>query len=126
MVTKERASGEGRETACKAEREYARRASLLPARIMHDSASRRALQASEEIELWRIGSSMAEGRETMGCGPAWVRSLPAEAPQVSRAFDVEDNPFLFKQLLLVSSRTDFTLGVDHPLPGDRGLWMVIT
>ena len=100
--------------------------SLLHARIIHGSVSLRALQASEEIELWLIGSSMAEERETMGGGPGWIRSLPAEASEVGRAFGVEDNPFLFEQLLLVSSRTDFPLGVDNPLPGDRWLWMVIT
>ncbi len=93
---------------------------------MHGSASLRELQASEEIELWLIGSSMVEERETMGCGPGWIRSLPAEASEVGSTFGVEDNTFLFEQLLLVSSRTDFTLGVDHTLPGDRWLWMVIT
>ena len=61
----------------------------------------------------------------MGCGPGWIRSLPAEASEVGRAFGVEDNTFLFEQLLLVSSRTDFALGVDNALPGDRWLWMVI-
>ena len=50
----------------------------------------------EEIELWFIGSSVAEERETMGCGPGWIRSLPAEASEVSRAFGVEDNAFLFE------------------------------
>ena len=83
-------------------------------------------ETSEEIELWLLGSTMAEERETMGCGPGWIRSLPAEASEVGRAFGVEDNTFLFEQLLLVSSRTDFALGVDHPLPGDRWLWMVVT
>jgi hypothetical protein len=87
---------------------------------------RRALQTSEEIELWLIGSAMVEERETTGCGPVWIRSLPAEASEVSRTFGVEDNTFLFEQLLLVASRTDFTLGVDDSLPGDRWLWMVIT
>jgi hypothetical protein len=99
--------------------------SLLHARFIHGSAALRELQASEEIELWLIGSSMAEERETMGCGPSWIRSLPAEASEVGRAFGIEGNAFLFEQLLLVSSRTDFTLGIDDPLPGDRGLWMVI-
>jgi hypothetical protein len=99
--------------------------SLLPARIIHGFASLRELPTLEEIELWLIGSSMAEERETMGCGPGWIRSLPAEPSEVSRAFGVEDNLFLFEQLLLVSSRTDFPLGVDNPLPGDRWLWMVI-
>ena len=83
-------------------------------------------QASEELELWRIGSTMVEEREPMGCSPGWIRPLPAEASQVGNTFGVEDDPFLFEQLLLVSSRTDFALGVDHPLPGDRWLWMVIT
>jgi len=95
--------------------------SLLHARITHDSAA-----LSEEIELWCIGSSVAEERETMGCGPGWIRSLPAETLEVGRTFGVEDKPFLFEQLLLVSSRTDFTLGVDNPLPGYRWLWRVIT
>jgi hypothetical protein len=81
---------------------------------------------SEEIELWLIGSSLAKERETMGCGPGWIGPLPAEASEIGRAFGVEDNPFLFEQLPLVWSRTDFPLGVDHPLPGDRWLWMVIT
>lgn len=62
----------------------------------------------------------------MDGSPGWIRALPAEASEVSRAFGVEDNPFLFEQLLLVSSRTNFPLSVDNPLPGDRWLWMVIT
>jgi hypothetical protein len=95
--------------------------SHLHARIIHSSAA-----LSEEIELWLIGSSMAEERETMGCGPGWIRSLPAEASEVGSAFGVEDNPFLFEQLLLVASCTDFSLGVDNPLPGNRWFWMVIT
>ena len=70
--------------------------SLLHARIIHGFAALRELQASEEIELWFIGSSVAEERETMGCGPGWIRSLPAEASEVSRAFGVEDNAFLFE------------------------------
>jgi hypothetical protein len=53
-------------------------------------------QASEEIELWLIGSTMVEQRETMGCGPGWLRSLPAKAAEISRAFSVEDNTFLFE------------------------------
>jgi hypothetical protein len=54
------------------------------------------LQASEKIELWFIGSSMGKERETMDCCPGWIRSLPAEASEVSRAFGVEDNTFLFE------------------------------
>ena len=61
----------------------------------------------------------------MGCGPGWVRSLPAETLEISHTSGVEDNPFLFEQVLLVSARTDFALGVDHALPGDRWIWMVI-
>jgi hypothetical protein len=52
--------------------------------------------------------------------------LPAEVLEISHTSGVEDNTFLFEQLLLVSARTDFALGVDHTLPGDRWSWMVIT
>src|SRR5437660_3467951 len=95
--------------------------SLLPVWIMHGAAS-----LSEEIKLWRIGSTMVEEREPMGCGPCWIRPLPAEASQVGNTFGVEDDPFLFEQLLLVSSRTDFALGVDNQLAADRWIWTVIT
>jgi hypothetical protein len=62
----------------------------------------------------------------MGCGPGWLRPLPAEASEIGSAFGVEDDAFLCEQLLLVSSCTDFALGVNNPLPGDRWIWMVIT
>ena len=55
----------------------------------------------------------------MGCGPGWLRSLPAETLEISHTSGVEDNTFLFEQVLLVLARTDFALGVDHALPGDR-------
>ena len=100
--------------------------SLLHARIIHGSAALREWQASKEIELWRIGSPTVEERETMGCGPGWIRPLPAEVSEVGRAFGIEGNAFLFEQVLLASSRTDFPLGVDNPLPGDSWLWMAIT
>jgi hypothetical protein len=70
--------------------------SLLPARIMHGSAAPHELQASEEIELGLIVSTMVEERETMGGGPGWIRSSPAEASKVGRVFGVEDNAFLFE------------------------------
>lgn len=66
--------------------------------------------------------AVVERREAMGFCPGWIRSLPAKASQVSATLGVEDNSLLFKQLLLMASRTDFALCIDDTLPGDRRPW----
>jgi hypothetical protein len=51
--------------------------------------------------------------EPIGLGPLLIRSLPAEAAQVSAALLVKNNAFLLQQALLLQPfGADLALGID--------------